>query len=62
MAAFVSRYAGAFADVVTAAKLDTAALDALCPGNQNIVSLLDPPPPLSIPATQTMPTQLPATS
>ena len=42
--------------------INTAALDALCPGNQNIVSLLDPPPPLSIPATQTMPTQLPATS
>jgi len=28
MAAFVSRYAHAFADVVTAAKLDTAAIDA----------------------------------
>ena len=28
MAAFVSRYAGAFADVVTAARLDTAAIDA----------------------------------
>jgi F-type H+-transporting ATPase subunit delta len=28
MAAFVSRYANAFADVVTAAKLDTAAIDA----------------------------------
>jgi F-type H+-transporting ATPase subunit delta len=28
MAAFVSRYATAFADVVTAAKLDTAAIDA----------------------------------
>ena len=28
MAAFVSRYASAFADVVTAAKLDTAAIDA----------------------------------
>jgi phospholipase C len=42
--------------------INTAALDAVCPGNQNIVSLLDPPPPLSIPATQTMPTQLPATS
>jgi F-type H+-transporting ATPase subunit delta len=28
MAAFVSRYASAFADVVTAAKLDTASLDA----------------------------------
>ena len=28
MAAFVSRYAGAFADVVTAAKLDMAAIDA----------------------------------
>jgi F-type H+-transporting ATPase subunit delta len=28
MAAFVSRYAQAFADVVTAAKLDTAAIDA----------------------------------
>ena len=27
MAAFVSRYASAFADVVTAAKLDTAAID-----------------------------------
>ncbi|HUV70352.1 MAG TPA: ATP synthase F1 subunit delta [Terracidiphilus sp.] len=28
MAAFVSRYANAFADVITAAKLDTAAIDA----------------------------------
>ena len=42
--------------------INTAALDAVCPGNQNIVSLLDLAPPLSIPVTQTMPTQLPATS
>lgn len=56
MAAFVSRYANAFADVVTAAKLDTAAIDAQLSdflatweGSQELREFLENP---AVPAVQ----------
>ena len=56
MAAFVSRYANAFADVVTAAKLDTAAIDSqlsdfltTCEGSLELRDFFENP---AVPAVQ----------